>query len=637
MKKHLMAVLMTVLCVLAFAAVAFADTDVKYVQQDGTNVYEDKDTDSDVYEVLSAGDRVLIEYTNGNGSWSAILVEDPDGDGQVIGWIRSKRLGDTIPQSRCTHEFGSWNVEREPSCTEEGYAYRYCSICGIMDEKVEPALGHSFGQWSVQTKPTCTQTGTQVRTCSRCGAVEATDIPMIDHKFGSWQVTKKPTCTAEGEQVRTCSVCGYKDIQAIAKIPHTFGEWKITKKATCTAEGERVHTCTVCKLEEKETIEKLPHDFEDKITKEATDHSAGTRIRVCKVCGFKTDEESFDPEGTLRTGASGDEVQKMQQLLIDQGFLAEGGADGKFGSGTENALKEFQLSQNLEPDGIGWPQTIKRLNHDFGPWSVTKKVPRNGAGERTRTCKDCGYEQKQEILPTPSYVRQDKGDDIAAIQKMITAVGFDAGDVDGVFGRKLNEAFTGLAKEKGFVFTEDKLTAYNIDQLVNAWIELTAKDQKGLGTQNDPVSLALTVKEVEKPEGYDGMLSFEYTLQNLGTESASVNAIVLSYGDTPDFGKDVIVAALDGRTLEAKGGNTLTGTFEIPADGFAAPEEEAAGEETEEAAETAAEETAETVAEEETETAAEEAETAEENGAINICALVSQEDAVWSSNVITLE
>ena len=632
MKKHLMTALMTVLCVLAFAVVALADADVKYVQEDGTRVYEDKDTDSDVYAVLSAGDRVLIEFTNGNGSWSAILVEDPDDDddGQVIGWIRSKRLGDTIPQSRCTHDFGPWNVESEPSCTEPGYAYRYCSICGIMDEKEEPALGHSFGQWTVQTKPTCTQTGTQVRTCSRCGAVEATDIPTVDHTFGNWQVTKKPTCTAEGEQQRTCSVCGYKETQSIEKIPHKYGEWKITKKATCTEEGERVHTCTVCRQEEKETIEKLPHDFEDKITKEATDHSAGTRIRVCKVCGFKTDEESFDPEGTLRVGASGEEVVKMQELLIDQGFLAEGTADGKFGSGTENALKEFQLSQNLEPDGVAWPQTLKRLNHDYGPWTITKPVSRTGEGERTRVCKDCGYEQTQALIPTPNYVRQNSGDDIASIQKMITAVGFDAGDVDGVFGRKLNEAFTNLAKERGFVFTEDKITAGNLDELVNAWIGKTAAQAKGEGTQNDPVSLALTAKEVE--DDSDEILSFEYTLQNLGTENTEIRSIILSVGENPDFTKDVIVLAVDGRTLEAKGANTVTGTFEFPAEGFAAPEE-IAEEETEELP---GEAETEEVTEAETEETVIEAETEAEELVFNICALTQQGDAVWSSNVITL-
>ena len=605
MKKLISAVLMTALCGLSLTSAALADVDILYVQEDNVYAYEDTDTSSDILEYFAAGDKILVE--DQDDGWTAVLVEDPDGDGQTLGWIQDKYLGEKIPQSVCTHDFGSWIEESKPTCTEDGYAYRICSICGLRDEKDEPAKGHSFGKWKVETKPTCTQTGIQVRTCSVCGATEAVDIPMIDHKFGDWKVTKKPTCTEEGEQRRTCKVCGFVEVT---------------------------------------DIEKIPHDFEEKITKQPTDHSAGTRVRTCKVCGFKTDEEAFDPEGTLRVGDSGEEVRKMQQLLIDQGFLAEGSADGKFGAGTEKAVKDFQLSQKLEADGVAWPQTLKRLNHDYGPWKITKQVSRTGEGERVRVCKECGYEQVQPLVPTPNYVRRDSGDDIASVQKMITAVGFDAGDVDGVFGRKLNEAFTDLAKERGFVFTEDKITAGNLDELVNAWIEKTAADAKGEGTQNDPASLELTVKEVE--DNSDEILSFEYTLQNLGTENAEVRAIILSVGKTPDFSKDVIVLALDGRTLEAKGANTLTGTFEFPAEGFAAPEEPEEEEtevlpgETETEKETEAAQTEKQTEAAQTELATEESlseeetETEEEELVFNICALSAQGDAVWSSNVITL-
>ena len=180
------------------------------------------------------------------------------------------------------------------------------------------------------------------------------------------------------------------------------------------------------------------------------------------------------------------------------------------------------------------------------------------------------------------------------------------------------------------------------DADVKRLYEKTAADAKGEGTQNDPVSLALTAKEVE--DDSDEILSFEYTLQNLGTENTEIRSIILSVGETPDFSKDVIVLAVDGRTLEAKGANTVTGTFEFPAEGFAAPEA-AAEEETEELPEevqTEEEETEElaeeTQTEEETEEGLleEETETEEEKLVFNICALSAQGDTVWSSNVITL-
>ena len=36
-------------------------------------------------------------------------------------------------------------------------------------------------------------------------------------------------------------------------------------------------------------------------------------------------------------------------------------------------------STELTPDGIGWPQTLKRLNHEYGPWTVTRQMTRSEA------------------------------------------------------------------------------------------------------------------------------------------------------------------------------------------------------------------------------------------------------------------
>ncbi len=686
MKKRLLSFLMAVMFVFALHSAASADPEILYVQEDNTRGFEDTDTNSRVLRTFNAADKILVETRSGN--YVGVLVADPDGEGQTIAWIPANRLAETIPQSRCPHDWGGWNVISEPTCTEPGYSQRFCSLCGMMEESETPALGHSWGEYKVDTQPTCTSEGLQTQTCTRCGAVQGVDIPRIDHSFGNWTETKKATCTAEGVETRKCSMCGLEETRAIAMIPHTYGPWKETKKATCTAEGEETSTCTVCgheekrviqmlphtfddwkvikeatctetgershickvcKFEEKETIEMLPHELEEKIIKETTDHSAGVRCQICKKCGYKTDEEEFDPEGTLRRGDSGEEVQKMQQLLVDQGFLGEGGADGKFGSGTENALMEFQLSQHLTPDGVGWPQTIKRLNHEFGPWTVTKQMTRAQAGERTRVCKDCGYEQKEAIEAEPSYVRRESGDDVTAMQKMITAVGFNAGEPDGVFGRLLNEAFTNLGKEKNFEFTEDKITAANVDALVNAWIgSLAPESLKGEGRLNDPVSLALTVREVSSLEDTyteDGneIVTYQWTLKNLGSADCHIYGLLLNCGENPDFGEGNVVVTVCGQKLEAKGANTATGTFVVPEGGYPAdeePETETPAEEETETLEEAgtealAEAATETLAEAETETSAESAEA----GPMNFCALVVQDDAdaVWSSNVITLD
>lgn len=53
----------------------------------------------------------------------------------------------------------------------------------------------------------------------------------------------------------------------------------------------------------------------------------------------------------LRRGTRGNMVKKMQEKLgID--------ADGKFGPGTEKAVKEYQEANNLKVDGLAGPNTL---------------------------------------------------------------------------------------------------------------------------------------------------------------------------------------------------------------------------------------------------------------------------------------
>lgn len=67
---------------------------------------------------------------------------------------------------------------------------------------------------------------------------------------------------------------------------------------------------------------------------------------------------------TVRRGNSGEYVEKLQQALILSGHLAEGQADGKFGSITETAVRAFQAAQGLSVDGICGKDTWAAL----APW-----------------------------------------------------------------------------------------------------------------------------------------------------------------------------------------------------------------------------------------------------------------------------
>ena len=65
---------------------------------------------------------------------------------------------------------------------------------------------------------------------------------------------------------------------------------------------------------------------------------------------------------TIKRGSSGTYVTLMQELLIQRGYSCGScGADGKFGSDTQYAVKKFQQAAGLSVDGVCGPKTWAAL------------------------------------------------------------------------------------------------------------------------------------------------------------------------------------------------------------------------------------------------------------------------------------
>ena len=65
----------------------------------------------------------------------------------------------------------------------------------------------------------------------------------------------------------------------------------------------------------------------------------------------------------LSYGAEGEDVRRIQQMLMDKGYyLGNGGADGLFYSDTQAAVRKYQQDHGLEVDGIVGPETFASLN-----------------------------------------------------------------------------------------------------------------------------------------------------------------------------------------------------------------------------------------------------------------------------------
>ncbi len=74
----------------------------------------------------------------------------------------------------------------------------------------------------------------------------------------------------------------------------------------------------------------------------------------------------YTAAGSMTIGATGDEVRKLQNRLIELGYLS-GSADGIYGQKTANAVKSFQRAAGLTADGIAGNATINAINRDSAP------------------------------------------------------------------------------------------------------------------------------------------------------------------------------------------------------------------------------------------------------------------------------
>ena len=118
-------------------------------------------------------------------------------------------------------------------------------------------------------------------------------------------------------------------------------------------------------------------------------------------------------------GSRGSQVRRVQQRLISLGYLG-GTADGVFGTKTQTALTRFQSDKGLDADGVAGVVTLTALDFVF----------RQG----------------------------DSGEDVAAIQKKLSALGYYTGAADGIFGSATAAAVRSFQAANGL--TQDSVVGF---------------------------------------------------------------------------------------------------------------------------------------------------------------------------------
>ena len=249
-----------------------------------------------------------------------------------------------------------------PTCETDGYFILKCKECGIEEKHLtQTATGHAYYETGEEKKSDCMTQGWHKMRCSNCGDEQIFYYPLADHTWSYVGIGDKATCQTEGWYKEECSVCGKERTVSTGYGDHV---WILqeTVPSTCVKAGYMEEVCWNCGMTQTTELPLAEHKYGSfTITVPATDHSKGTRTKICHVCGKEVSED-FYPDGTIyRGGPGGAAVKNSQQKLIDLGFLQDV-ADGSFGRKTEGAMAAFQSEYGLAADGIGWPQTLMKLD-----------------------------------------------------------------------------------------------------------------------------------------------------------------------------------------------------------------------------------------------------------------------------------
>ena len=92
--------------------------------------------------------------------------------------------------------------------------------------------------------------------------------------------------------------------------------------------------------------------------------------------GLEGDTPMPDTKPTLRKGSKGEYVTLLQTMLIQRGYSCGSyGADGSFGNATLKAVKQFQLDNGLEMDGVVGSATWAALDNPVVQEYYTVTIP----------------------------------------------------------------------------------------------------------------------------------------------------------------------------------------------------------------------------------------------------------------------
>lgn len=209
---------------------------------------------------------------------------------------------------------------------------------------------------------------------------------------------------------------------------------------------------------------------------------------------------------TLRLGSRGTAVLQLQQALNALGYDTNG-ADGKFGKGTERAVKAYQQANGLTADGKAGVKTLAQL---YSGSSVS--------GSTSGTASSEIYTAKN-----PNTLQSgDSGSKVTQLQNALKLLGFYTGGVDGKFGSGTKKAVMQFQRVNGL--TVDGLAGTQTQKLLYSQVDSGVSGGSSSSGSSSSGSSGFT-RTLRK--GYTGadVIAVQQKLKELGFYSGSVDGV----------------------------------------------------------------------------------------------------------------
>lgn len=200
---------------------------------------------------------------------------------------------------------------------------------------------------------------------------------------------------------------------------------------------------------------------------------------------------------TLEFGSRGSDVLQLQKALLELGFNPNG-TDGKFGRGTETAVKAYQAARGLEVDGKAGTLTLTMLYGETSGESGTITTP---------------------VTTNPNTLKYgDSGSRVTELQTALVKLGYDTNGVDGRFGAGTQRAVISFQKDNGL--EADGLAGTKT-------LELLYAKANGSGSSSGSSSGISTGLTRTLRRGYTGddVIAVQERLKELGYYTGSIDGV----------------------------------------------------------------------------------------------------------------